>query len=76
MTKQQIGTLRDVGRLLAFSASFVAGVACADTTWNNSAGGDMADPNNWSNGLPSSGTAACASAARRTASMFTSRTAQ
>ena len=58
MTKQQIGTLRDVGRLLAFSASFVAGVACADTTWNNSAGGDMADPNNWSNGLPSSGTTA------------------
>ncbi len=58
MTKQQIGTFRDVGRLLAFSASFMAGVACADTTWNNSAGGDMADPNNWSNGLPSSGTTA------------------
>jgi hypothetical protein len=58
MTKQQIGTFRVVGRLLAFSASFVAGVACADTTWNNTAGGDMADPNNWSNGLPSSGTTA------------------
>ena len=58
MTKQQIGTFRDVGRLLAFSASFMAGVACADTTWNNSAGGDMADPNNWNNGLPSSGTTA------------------
>ena len=58
MTKQQIGTFRDVGRLLAFSASFLAGVACADTAWNNSTGGDMADPNNWNNGLPSSGTAA------------------
>ncbi len=58
MTKHQIGIFKGAGRLLAFSASFVAGVACADTTWNNSAGGDMADPNNWSNGLPSSGTTA------------------
>ena len=58
MTKQQIGTFKDMGRLLAFAASFLAGVACADTAWNNSTGGDMADPNNWNNGLPSSGTAA------------------
>ena len=58
MARQKIGTFRDVGRLLAFSASFLVGVACADTAWNNSSGGDMADPNNWSNGLPSSGTAA------------------
>ncbi len=36
----------------------LAGVPlCADTVWNNSAGGDMADPNNWSNGRPSSGKA-------------------
>ena len=76
MTKQQIGTLKGAGGLWALSAFFLVGVACADTAWNNSSGGDMADPSNWSNGLPSSGTAACASAARRTASMFTSRTAQ
>lgn len=56
MTRQQIGTFRDVGRLLAFSVSVMAGVACADTAWNNSNGGDMADPNNWNNGLPASGT--------------------
>ena len=47
MTKQQIGTFKDMGRLLAFSISFVASVVCADTAWNNPNGPHVRMVDKW-----------------------------
>ena len=57
MNTIKVRQVLDAKRLLAFSASFAAAVACADTTWNNQNlnNGDMATEGNWNNGLPSSG---------------------
>ena len=41
-------------------AAFVAATAIADTAWDNPAGGNIADGGNWTNGVPSSGTASVA----------------